>query len=121
MSGTLRSVTRIGLPASHRRASWEKRAAVGGGPTHWADSHVPLAWSFFPSSPLEDAAPSKRTQGPMILVATAVRPSWWARRGESSMPTTEEVWIGFNSRLRTYIAARSRNQHDAEDILLKNG
>ena len=33
------------------------------------------------------------------------------------MPTTEEVWNGFSSRLRGYIAARSRNQHDAEDIL----
>lgn len=31
--------------------------------------------------------------------------------------TTEEIWTGFRSKLLTYIRARSRNSHDAEDIL----
>jgi RNA polymerase sigma-70 factor (ECF subfamily) len=31
--------------------------------------------------------------------------------------TTEEVWTGFSGRLRGYIAARSRTEKDADDIL----
>jgi len=31
--------------------------------------------------------------------------------------TTQEIWTGFRTKLLSYIRARSRNSHDAEDIL----
>jgi RNA polymerase sigma-70 factor (ECF subfamily) len=53
----------------------------------------------------------------MTLVAETTLALRGGRGRGISVTTTEEVWTGFNSRLRSYIAARSRNQHDAEDIL----